>query len=301
MKKTIAIAGGTGLVGKSLSKELQAKGHEVRILTRKENVQPPFYHWNPAAKKIDEAALKNVQVIINLSGAGIADKKWTDKRKKEIEESRIFPTWFLYELSENLPALTQYISASGITCYGFDNSEKLFTEKDKFGKDYISQVVREWEKAADLFSSHQKVAKIRTGVVLTENGGALPKISKTVKYFVGAPLGTGKQIMPWISLKDIVNLYVYAVEKELDGAFNAVADNVSNAELTNAIAKQLHRPLWLPKVPKFALKLVLGELSTMVLEGVHVSNQKIKDTGFQFEHPNLESALEYIYEVEVEK
>ncbi|WP_205677766.1 TIGR01777 family oxidoreductase [Brumimicrobium salinarum] len=279
-------------------KELNKCGHEVRILTRQENPHPPYFHWNPKKKEIDRAAIKGVQVIINLAGAGIADKRWTEKRKEEIFNSRIKPTQFLHETSQNMPALAHYISASGITCYGFDDPIKIYKENDGFGTDFLSTIVKRWEEVADLFSPQQKVAKIRTGVVLTEKGGALPKISGTIKKYVGAPLGSGEQKMPWITLKDIARIYVHAVNHQLDGAYNASAANISNEKLTRKVAHHLKKPLWLPKVPAFALKLFLGEMSSIVLEGVRIDNSKILDTGFEFKHKTIDKALAYIYDQE---
>jgi len=293
--KIILVAGGSGLIGKELAKELKKAGHTVRVLTRDKNPQPPHYHWNLKTKEVDEAALKGVEVFINLSGAGIAEKRWTEKRKQEIIDSRVETTRFLFTLSEKTPKLKHYISASGITCYGFDDAEKKYTENDLYGNDYISFVVKAWEYEADAFSPHQKVTKVRTGIVLTQQGGAFPKIHATVKNYIGAPLGRGGQIMPWITLKDIARIYLHIVENELEGTFNANSGNISNAQLTNAVAKHIKRPLWLPKVPKTALKLAFGEMSDVILQGVQVDNQKLLNTNFEFEHKTIDEALQYIY------
>lgn len=295
VKRVVLLAGGSGLIGQEVQKELNKCGHEVRILTRKKDIEKPYYHWNPKYKEIDRDAIKGVHVIINLAGAGIADKRWTDKRKEVIFNSRIKPTQFLHEMSQNIPSLIQYISASGINSYGYEDPIKIYKESDPYGSDFLSTVVKRWEEVADLFSPQQKVAKVRTGVVLTEKGGALPKISATVKNYVGAPLGSGDQIMPWITLKDIARVYVHAVNKQLDGAFNASSKNITNAKLTKAIASKLNKPLILPKVPSFAMKLVLGEMATMVLDGVRIDNSKILETGFEFKHKSIEEAMDYVY------
>lgn len=296
VKRIVLIAGGSGLIGQEVQKELNKCGHEVRILTRKKDQKAPYFHWDPKKKEIDRAAIKGVQVIINLAGAGITDKKWTDKRKEIIFNSRMKPTQFLHEVSQNIPSLAQYISASGITCYGYEDPIKIYKETDEFGTDFLSTVVKRWEEVADLFSPQQKVVKIRTGVVLTEKGGALPKISATIKNHVGAPLGSGEQKMPWITLKDIARVYVHAVNNQLDGAYNASCKNTSNAKLTKEVAKKLNKTLWLPKVPSFALKLALGEMASIVLEGVRIDNSKILQSGFEFEHKTLDEALAYIYD-----
>lgn len=296
VKRTVLIAGGSGLIGKEIQKELKKSGHEVRVLTRKENPKPPYFHWSPKEKKIDKAAIKGVHVIINVAGAGIADKRWTDKRKEVILNSRIKPTQFLHEISQNIPSLIQYISASGINCYCTDNPIKIHKETDKFGSDFLSTVVKRWEEVADLFSPQQKVVKVRTGTVLTEKGGALDKISATIKNYIGAPLGSGEQKMPWITLKDIARVYVHAVNHQLDGAYNACSTNIKNANLTKAIAKKIDKPLFLPNVPSFALKLALGEMATIVLDGLRIDNSKLLETGFQFKHKTIDEALTYIYD-----
>lgn len=293
--KVILIAGGTGLIGVELKKQLEENGHTVRVFTRQNNPTPPFYHWDPYKKEADKAALENVDVMINLSGVPVVGKRWTEKRKQEIIKSRVETNLFLHELSANTPHLSQFISASGITCYGFESSEKKYAEKDPYGTDFLSKVVKEWEASAAVFSPQFKVAKIRTGVVLTEKGGALPIISKTVKYYVGSPMGRGGQIIPWITLKDIARIYVHTVEQQLEGAFNASCADISNAQLVNALAKKLHKPLWLPKVPRTLIKLAMGEMSSAVLKGVHIDSRKIRSTGFEFKHKTIDDALTYIY------
>lgn len=293
--KTILIAGGTGLIGRHLVEQLTQQGNEVRVLSRSPKRKNEF-KWSVQERTIDEKALANVQVIINLAGAGIADKRWTEKRKKEIIESRVQTTRFLFELSDKMPDLIQYISASGINCYGYDQPEVKHKENDPFGNDFLSVVVKRWEEAADLFKERTKVAKIRTGVVLEKDGGALAKIASTVKNYVGAPVGSGKQWMPWLTMEDMIRVYVHAVDEELDGAYNAVAANNTNKEFTKALASYLKKPLWLPNVPSFVLKLALGELATVVLDGLQADNAKLRDTGFAFQHQDLETAIQAVYE-----
>lgn len=293
--RTILVAGGTGLIGRKLVDKLKERGHSVAVLTRFPKSAGEF-KWSPSEKMIDEESLKGVDTIINLAGAGIADKRWTEKRKKELIDSRVNTTKFLYKLRDKIPELNQYISASGINCYGYDQPERKHPETDDYGTDFLSVVVKRWEEAADLFASDYKVAKIRTGVVLDSNGGAMEKIAKTVKSFVGAPLGTGKQWMPWLTNDDMVNIYVYAVEHSLEGAYNALANAHTNKEFTKALAKYHKKPLWLPNVPAFVLKIALGEMATVVLDGLQASNTRLKDSGFEFEHKELEKAIASVYE-----
>lgn len=293
--KTILIAGGTGLIGVELRKQLEQKGHIVRVFTRQQNPSPPFFHWDPYNKIADHKALVDVEVMINLSGVPVVGKRWTEKRRQAIIDSRVDTNLFLHELSAKAPSLTQFISASGITCYGFEDPVKEYSEEDPYGTDFLSEVVKKWEASADTFSPQCKVAKIRTGVVLTEKGGALPIISKTIRYYVGSPMGRGGQIMPWITLKDIARIYVHVIEHQLDGAFNATSADISNAQLVNALAKKLHKPLWLPKVPSALIKLAMGEMSSAVLKGVHIDRSKILATGFEFKHKTIDDALIFIY------
>ncbi|MCE2743665.1 MAG: TIGR01777 family oxidoreductase [Fluviicola sp.] len=289
--KTILIAGGKGLIGNQLKSLFVSKGYEVRILTRNPK-STDEYKWNPKDNTIDLKALSNVNVLINLCGEGIAEKRWTDKRKQELYDSRIGTTNFLYSLKDQLPELETYISASGITCYGFENHSKIYSEEDEFGKDYISQLVKKWEESADQFSSICRVVKLRTAVVLSKNGGALPKLLKPIQLGIGSPLGTGKQIMPWIHINDLANLFLFSLENtSIIGSINCLTDNSTNKEVTIACAHLLNKKLWFPNVPGFIMKLILGELSIILLDGVKVSNSKIKEKGFVFIYYSLEKAL----------
>lgn len=291
--KIILIAGGKGLIGNQLKSLFISKGYEVRVLTRNPKSIDEFI-WNPKNHTIDQNALKNVNVLINLCGEGIADKRWTTKRKKELYDSRIETTNFLYSLKDQLSELETYISASGITCYGFENHSKYYAEEDEFGKDYISQLVKKWEESADQFSSICRVVKLRTAVVLSKKGGALPKLLKPIQFGVGSPLGSGKQIMPWIHIEDLANLFLFSIENStIIGAINCLTDNSTNKEVTVACANFLNKKLWFPNVPSFVMKLILGELSIILLDGVKVSNTKIIESGFVFKHQTLENALKF--------
>lgn len=288
--KTIMIAGGTGLIGKALEKKLLEIGYSVRILTRNPTANN-HYFWNPSLNEIDESSLSEVNVVINLSGAGIADKRWNKKRKDVLASSRIGTNEFLASKISKMQELEQFISSSGINCYPLENTSKLYTEGDDFGTDYLSQLVKRWEESADLFLSKCPVAKIRTAVVLSPNGGALSKMLPAIKMGIGSPLGSGNQAMAWIHIDDLVALFVFAIENQLTGAFNAVTACTSNKNFMKALAKQYKKPFWFPNVPSFVLKLIFGEMSTVLLDGVHVSHQKITDLGFQFQLKDLEKAL----------
>ncbi|MEX2484371.1 MAG: TIGR01777 family oxidoreductase [Brumimicrobium sp.] len=292
---TILIAGGTGMIGKELTSLLKKQGHNVRILTRDAQGRDGYYNWSPSNKTIEEAALEGVDIIINLAGAGIADKRWTPKRKKVLIDSRVNTTQFLFELSDKIPSLTQYISASGINCYDYNQYNEIYKEEDAFSDDFLSTLVEKWENTADLFQEKCKVAKVRTSVVLSNKGGALPTMAKTVKYYLGAPLGKGSQWLPWVSLEDVVSVYAHLVNNQVEGVYNTLAGAVTNKAFTKQLAKTLNKPLWLPKVPSFLLKLILGEMSVVVLEGVQADNSKLLSTGFRFKNKNLKQTLESIY------
>lgn len=292
----ILIAGGTGLLGRAITGLLRQDGKRVRILTRgKTDKNEGLYHWNPEKSEIDSEALENVSVIINLSGAGIADKRWTKKRRREIIDSRVGPTSFLYQQAKQLSGLEQYITASGINCYGFEEPERLHVESDPFGTDFLSEVVKRWETAADQFSTICRVAKIRISTVLSPDGGALSVMARPVKLGFGSPLGKGTQNMPWIHIEDVAGIFEWAVEQQLDGAYNAVAGNTSNREFMHTLANALRRPYWAPRVPAGLLRIAMGELSDLALKGVKADNSKIRQTGFRFKYEQLDRALEAIY------
>lgn len=281
------------MVGRALEKSFSEGGYRVIILTR--NVKKDNHvYWDPSKKEIDLEKIKQTDVLINLSGEGIADKPWSSQRKKELRSSRKGANEFLFESSGELIDLKMFVSASGVNCYGYGWDTQEHVEEDPYGDDFLSVLVEEWEESADLFSSKCKVAKVRTSVVLDRNGGALEKLVKPIKWGLGAPLGTGKQAMPWIHIEDVAGIYFHVVQQELIGTFNAVTGNESNRAMTKEIAEVLQKRLFLPPVPSFALKLFFGEMAEMLLENVTVSNEKIISTGYVFKFPDLRSALQNV-------
>lgn len=295
MKEIVLITGANGLIAKELSKRLE-KEYTVRFLTRKKQNANEF-EWNVNASTIDGTALENVSHIIHLAGAGVAEKRWTEERRKEIISSRVGSAGLLLKtLQKKNQKLKSFVSASGINYYGTETTEKIFTEKDGPGHDFLSKVTSVWEQAADEFKNQrvaERVVKLRTGVVLSEKEGALKKMLPTIKAGIGSPLGTGKQYMPWIHIQDICSMYEFALKNsELDGAFNAVApEHATNKDLTVQAAEVMKKPLFMPNVPAFVLKLLFGELSVAVLEGSRASSEKIQHAGFQFKFPDLKEAL----------
>lgn len=292
--KTILIAGGTGFIGRRIQKLLENSNYKVSILSRSPKKSNEF-HWDPSKGEIDKKSLENVSAIINLCGSGIGDKRWTAKRKEELFHSRIEPTKFLYSLINDLPDLECYISASGISCYGFEDNQKIYSEEDPFGSDYLSQLVKSWENVANLFESQCRVVKMRTAVVLDEKEGALSKIAKPIQIGIGSALGDGKQIMSWVQIDDLTNAFLFAIQNLIAGSFNIVGGNHSNLEFSSLLAKTLNKPFFFPKVPAFILNLILGEMAVIVLKGVNVSNQKIVDAGFKFHFTDLEKTFKEVY------
>jgi len=292
---SILVTGGSGLIGKYLCNLLKSKGHKVSILSRNETSNDSDFYWDISNNFIDSKAITSAEYIIHLAGAGIADKRWTSARKKNLIDSRVHSTNLLFNKVKVLnPNLKAFISASGIGYYGAITSKKIYSETDNPGNDFLSEICVLWEKAALQFNSiNIRTVVFRTGVVFSKEGGALEKIIKPIKFNVGAALGTGKQYMPWIAMEDLCYMYVSAIENsEFNGIYNAVApDHVTNKELTKSIAKTLKKTLWLPNIPSFFLKIMLGELAVILLEGSRVSSEKIKSTGFKFKYNLLKRFL----------
>jgi uncharacterized protein (TIGR01777 family) len=300
MSKNILLTGGTGLLGKQLTNALINKGYVVSHLSRTPGKDPRVktYLWDIHKGVIDDACIDGVDTIIHLAGAGIADKRWTEERKKELIESRTKSIGLVYEvLKTKSHKVNSVISASG-TGYYSDRGDELMTEDSPPADDFLGICCIKWEKAVN--EGEQlglRIVKFRTGLVLDKNGGALPQLALPVKLGVGSPLGDGKAWVPWIHHQDVVDMYLYGIENtSLIGVYNMVAPNpVTNAQLTKVVAKQLHRPLWAPNVPAFFLKLLFGEMSLVVLGSTKVSAQKIEKAGFEFKFGEVEEALEEIY------
>lgn len=295
-KHTILITGATGLVGSKLVPALRQLGHEVRILSRKNSSHDPFtFVWDVSKKSIDRKAFERVDTIIHLAGANVAEGRWTDARKKEIVESRTVSTRLLFDyLNTNKTEVTTFISASAIGFYGFEMEEKVFKESDVAGNDFLASVTAQWEKEIDRISAIGiRTVKVRIGIVLAKEGGALKPIASSINKLVGAPLGSGDQFMSWIHIDDLIGIFVHLLQhQELEGPFNAVAPSpITNAQLTRAIAGALHKPLLLPNVPAFVLKLALGQMAEIVLKGSKVSSDRIISTGFQFRYPEIRNAV----------
>ena len=286
----IVIAGGTGLIGKQLEIALRNCGHEVLILTRSPK-KNNHIQWNPYNKYIELDKITDVEAIINLCGSGIADSRWTAKRRKELEDSRILPAVYLAELTSVLKQLKFYITASGITCFGFNDIGRLYTEEDVFGKDYTSQLVKKWEDTLNLFPKNIQCSALRFGIVLSDQGGAIPRISQPIKFGAGAALGSGKQIVQWLDIDEIPNIVEHFLSNSLEGTFNVLQGNVTNKELTKSIAKCMKRWVLPINVPSIVMKAIFGEMSVLLLEGVPASNKKLLSSGFTFQTEDLGAVI----------
>lgn len=301
MPGKILITGGSGLVGMRLSEILIDLGYEVAHLSRSPEKVSSYktFKWDISQGYIDENAITYADYIINLAGASVADEKWTEERKKIIMNSRVKSTELLYDyLSRTSHHVKGFLSASAIGIYG-NSGDQLVSEESVYGDDFLAEVCKAWESTTwKMHNLSLRTVIFRLGIVLSNKGGALPQIAKPVKMMAGAPLGSGKQYMSWIHIDDVCRLFIRAIEDvQFEGVYNAVAPHpVTNAEFTKVLAHAMHKPLVLPKVPAFAINLVMGEMSEVVLSSQRVSANKVLQTGFTFEYNYLEEALESFYE-----
>ncbi|MCR9286459.1 MAG: TIGR01777 family oxidoreductase [Bacteroidetes bacterium] len=293
---TIIIAGGTGLLGMNMSKILTEKGYEVRHLSRRRNLNAPYpaYAWNLNNQTIDEDVFQNVDYVINLAGANIGGKRWTKRQKQLIIESRTQSTQLLRDSIEKLPKKPKaFISASAVGIYG-DRGNEMLSEESSSGTGFVPEVVKEWEKAIDkVTQTGIRTVALRIGIVLSTKGGALEKMLLPFKLMNGSWFGNGAQYYSWIHIDDVTQLFIKAIEDEkMHGVYNAVSPNPETCKnLVIQIKKALNSPAILMPVPSFALKIGMGEMAVIVMDSTRVSSQKIEDTGFKFQFPELLPAL----------
>ena len=294
---TILITGGTGLIGRRLARLLKKQGYTVALLSRseKQSDEFPVYFWDINKQIIDPNAILSADFIIHLAGENIGAKRWTEERKKEIMCSRILPAQLLFDaISKSTHQPQAFISASAIGYYGAVTSDHLFTETDLAANDFLGNTCRQWESEVDKFSEIGiRTVKLRTGVVLAKEGGVLQKMKRPVEMGLGASLGNGNQYMPWIHIDDLCRIYLKAIEdSSMTGAYNAVApEPITNKQFMQTIALVLHKKIRMPAVPSALLKLALGTMSEMLLEGSRVSSEKVVASGFQFLYPGLQNTL----------
>ena len=298
MKKNVLISGGSGFIGRNLTTLLLAKGYSVSILSRseKQNKGDVFYYkWDVAKQTIDDEAILKADYIIHLAGENIAEKRWTAKRKAAIIDSREKSTQLLYSiLKKHYKKLDAFVSASAVGIYGAVNGEEICTEDMKPANDFLGYTCQKWEDSIDFIENlNIRTVKIRTGLVLGRNEGFLKKLIPLFKYRLGSALGSGKQYMPWIHVDDLCAIYLQAIsDASMEGPYNAaICDNTTNTLFSKTLARVFGYSIWLPNVPAFVLKLVMGEMAKIVLTGRRVSSDKIEQTGFKFKFNNLEEAL----------
>ncbi|CCG98277.1 protein of unknown function DUF1731 [Fibrella aestuarina BUZ 2] len=297
---TVLITGGTGTIGRRLTQLLLQQGCTVTHLSRSPKASSDgvqTYQWNVDTSELDPRAIETADHIVHLAGAGVADGRWTDARKKEILESRTQSTALLAEaLRSTNHHVKSFISSSAIGYYGSDTGDRPLRENSPAGSDFLAQVTRAWERSVDPIADLGiRTVRIRTGVVLAKEGGALPKLAQPIRLGVGAPIGSGDQYISWIHLDDICQLYIEAIRNEQwNGVYNGVAPGpVTNADLTSRIADVLEKPQILPNIPAFAIKLLFGEMAITVLGGSYVLNKRVADeTDFHYKFPDLRKALE---------
>ncbi len=293
---TILITGGSGLIGTALTNALLNEGQEVRHLGRSKGRRDDVrsFLWSVENSTVDEEALRGVDHIIHLAGAGIADKRWTKARVQVLIESRAASARLLLREADRIGvAPKSFVSAAGVGYYGAVTRSREFTEEDPPATDTIGRISSAWEAAVDEWAGICRTVKLRTPIVLSAKGGALKQLLRPVRFGLGSPLGTGEQWMPWIHMDDLVRFYLKAIfDEKLVGVYNVSnGQDVSNAEFLWTLARVVGRPFFLPPVPGFLLRVVLGEMASIVLEGSRVSNQRSLSTGFRYEHRELEPAL----------
>nr|WP_068888083.1 TIGR01777 family oxidoreductase [Pedobacter panaciterrae] len=299
MKNQILITGATGMVGKKLINALHNNGHTVSVLTRKPiNIKnATVYLWDVYKQTIDLNCLQGIDTIIHLAGENIAEKKWTKERKQQIIDSRVMSAQLLHKaIKETQAPVKTFISASAIGYYG-NRGDEILTEESGTSTGFLSRCCKLWEDAVDEAAPDLRVVKFRIGFVLGKGEGGLAALEKPIRYFVGAPLGSGRQWIPWVHVDDIVNMFLSAVENpSYNGVYNAVAPfPVTNETLTKAIAKTIKRPVWPIHVPEKVLEMILGKMSILPLISTNTSAQKLLDAGYTFKYTHLEDALTDIY------
>ncbi len=302
---TVVITGGTGTIGKRLSAMLVEKGYRVIILSRK--IQPSlptdpisYAHWNVEKGIIDAQAMAKADYIIHLAGAGVADGRWTANRKLEIVESRTQSSELLVStLQSNPNKVKAVISSSATGWYGEDTPLTLatgFKEDAKAASDFLGDTCRLWEESIQPVTSLGiRLVRLRTGIVLSNQGGAYTEFKKPLKAGLATIMGSGKQMVSWIHVDDVCRMYIHAMENDaLSGSYNAVAPNpVNNKTLIQTIAKKLNGAWYVPvHAPAFMLKLMLGEMSVEILKSVTVSAAKIQATGFKYLYTNIGEAVQ---------
>ena len=297
--KRVLVTGGSGMLGNFFSEFCSKNKIEVFHLshskTKLNSTRYKTFYWSPKTNEFDLKALENVDTIVHLAGATIA-KRWSQNYKQEVINSRVLSTKFLYEvLKNNDNKVKHLIGASAVGYYGSEIDEnKKYSENDKQGNDFLATVCDKWEDQYQKFKEIEglKLTVLRIGMLLSSTGGALPKLVLPISYGIGAAFGSGKQAVSWIHIEDLCRLIIYCEKNKIFGTYNAVSPyDINNDELVKEIAQVLHRPLFLPAIPAMFLKLILGEMSILLLGGKKINAQKIIKTGFSFKYEKINPAL----------
>ncbi|ESU32394.1 hypothetical protein G3A_11800 [Bacillus sp. 17376] len=296
----IAITGGTGLVGQALSSHLIQSGHQVYILTRNSSeshsINPKYVQWLNSGDK-PEKELDGIDAIVNLAGATI-NNRWTDEYKKKIIDSRLQATSEVKRIIEELPTKPSVlVNASAVGYYG-TSLRKEFTEQSNKGSDFLADTVDQWEaSASQVHDMGVRPVLCRFGVILDKNGGALPRMVLPYKLFAGGKIGSGKQWLSWIHIEDVVRGIIFSIENpKVNGPVNFTAPSpVTMEQFGETLSRVINRPHWM-RVPSFALKIMLGEMSILVLEGQRAMPEKLISAGFTFRYPELDDALKEIFD-----
>lgn len=308
--KTILITGGSGMVGRKLSRLLVEKGYRVIWLSRERYVKAeiPRYRWDYRRNEIDVEAVRQADVVIHLAGTNLGEDKWTRHKKQTIVESRVKTANLLLDTAKSVgKKFDAFISASAIGYYGLNVSDKIFTEKDVVADDdFLSRTCRKWENAAFRFQEEMSVRTVvfRTGFVISKHSEGFRKMMLPTRFGLGAPMGQGKQYFTWIHIEDLCKLYLKAVEDTtMQGIYNAVSPHfTTNSDFMRALAKVMRRPFFVPCVPSPLIRLVMGEAADLILYGSRISPEKILDSGFEFRydtaHKAIDAALKAIKEKE---
>ncbi|MCC5790233.1 MAG: TIGR01777 family oxidoreductase [Opitutales bacterium] len=295
-EKIILVTGSSGLVGSQLVKALGEKGYEVRRLVRREPEEAGEFAWDPEEGEVDSAALEDLYGVIHLAGENIAEGRWSKEKKRRIWTSRETPTALLASRCRELSTPPQvFVSASATGLYG-NREEEQVDEASSPGEGYLADLCRAWERAADQAEGkNTRVVKVRIGPVLSPSGGLLEKVLPIFRKGLGGKLGTGKQFMPWVSVDDLIRIFLFVLEKEtLSGPVNAVSpEPVRNESFTKILGRLLHRPTFFP-APAFALRTAFGEMADeMLLGGAKVAPKVLLENGFEFHHPEIEKGLRW--------
>ena len=302
--ETVLITGGTGMIGRQLTKLLCKKGYRVIILTRKmpgaktKDAKLTYALWNVEKRTIDVSALQQADYIVHLAGAGVVDKKWTEAYKTEIVQSRTESSALLIETLQNNPNKVKvFVSASAIGWYGEDPAPAPggFIESDAAATGFLGETCKLWEASvAPVEKLDIRLVKVRTGIVLSNEGGALPEFKMPLKFGIAGILSKGRQVVSWIHIDDLCRIFIEAITNgEMHGSYNAVAPYpVTNKQLTVELASQLKGKFYISlHVPAMVLKLMLGSRSMEVLKSTTVSCGKIRLAGFTFLYPSIQAAL----------